>query len=237
MILVLQVKDVNAGYGEVTILRNINIEIPKGKIISIVGANAAGKSTLVNTISGIVNTSTGNILFNEKDITSIKSYERTRMGIVQVPEGRKLFGELSVLENLLVGSAFSKAKKQRDENLQYVYSLFPRLKERENQTASTLSGGEQQMVAIGRALMCMPEILILDEPSLGLAPIIVSQIFDVIEELKSRDLTVLLIEQNVKHALQICDYAYVIEHGKIVLEGTGQELLENPKTKEAYLGK
>jgi branched-chain amino acid transport system ATP-binding protein len=237
MNLMLSVQQLNAGYGEITILNNINISVPRGQTISIVGVNAAGKSTLVNTICGLIAPKSGSILLDGRDITKTKSYERTRMGIVQVPEGRKLFAELTVRENLLVASSFAKAKKNRLSQMEYVFELFPRLKERESQIASTMSGGEQQMLAIARALMCSPELLILDEPSLGLAPIIVYQIFDVLKELKKQGLTVLLIEQNVKHALQLCDYGYVMEHGKITLEGEGKFLLENPKIKEAYLGR
>ncbi|MBU8918843.1 ABC transporter ATP-binding protein [Neobacillus sp. 114] len=233
----LKIENLYAGYNEVTVLNDINLNIPMGHTISIVGVNAAGKSTLVNTICGLVQPKSGKLLFKDRDISKLKPYERTRMGIVQVPEGRKLFPDLTVKENLLVASTFSKAKKERHSRIDYVFNLFPRLKERESQIASTMSGGEQQMLAIGRALMCSPELLILDEPSLGLAPIIVSQIFDVIRELKKQGLTVLLIEQNVRHALQICDYGYVIEHGRIALEGEGQALIDNPKTKEAYLGR
>lgn len=233
----LEIKNLYAGYNEVNVLNNINLNIQKGQTISIVGINGAGKSTLVNTICGLITPKSGSILLNGQDITHTKPFQRTHMGIVQVPEGRKLFPDLSVKENLLVASSFEKAKKVRSDRIEYVFNLFPRLKERESQIASTMSGGEQQMLAIGRSLMCSPDLLILDEPSLGLAPIIVFQIFDVIKELKKQGLTVLLIEQNVKHALQLCDYGYVIEHGKITLEGEGKSLLEDPKTKEAYLGR
>jgi branched-chain amino acid transport system ATP-binding protein len=237
MNLMLEIKSLYAGYSEIPVLSNINLTIPRGQTISIVGVNGAGKSTLVNTICGLITPKSGSILFDRQEITKTKSFERTRMGIVQVPEGRKLFPELSVKENLIVASSFTKAKKERSSKLEYVFDLFPRLKERETQIASTMSGGEQQMLAIGRAIMCSPDLLILDEPSLGLAPIIVYQIFDVIKELKNQGLTVLLIEQNVKHALQLCDYGYVMEHGKITLEGDGNYLLADPKTKEAYLGR
>lgn len=233
----LEIKNLVSGYGQTPVLHNLNITISEGTITSLVGVNTAGKTTLVNTLCGLIPHWSGDIFYRKKKISYMKSFERARLGIVQVPEGRKLFPELTVKENLLVASSFSKAKKKRGELLEFVFTLFPRLYERKNQMSSTMSGGEQQMLAIGRSLMCRPDLLILDEPSLGLAPIIVQQIFEAVEKLKKQGMTIFLIEQNVKQSLEISEYAFVLEQGKIVLEDKGTELLQNPKTKEAYLGK
>jgi branched-chain amino acid transport system ATP-binding protein len=217
-------------------LDNVTINVDEGKVVGIVGANGAGKSTLMNTISGILRPESGRIVFDGKDITKTPPHEIVKLGVVQVPEGRRLFPEMTVKENLLVGSAHKRAKGKRNEGFELVYRLFPRLRERESQLCRTLSGGEQQMVAVGRALMGQPRILMMDEPSLGLAPIVIQEIFKVIQELKTLGLTILLVEQNVFHCLQISDYAYVLETGELALEGTGPELLDNPHTKAAYLG-
>jgi branched-chain amino acid transport system ATP-binding protein len=232
----LSVENLIVKYGMFRALDNVTINVDEGKVVGIVGANGAGKSTLMNTISGILRPESGRIVFDGKDITKTPPHEIVKLGVVQVPEGRRLFPEMTVKENLLVGSAHTRAKGKRNEGFELVYRLFPRLRERESQLCRTLSGGEQQMVAVGRALMGQPRILMMDEPSLGLAPIVIQEIFKVIQELKTLGLTILLVEQNVFHCLQISDYAYVLETGELALEGTGPELLDNPHTKAAYLG-
>ncbi len=232
----LKVTGLQAGYGEVTVLHDVTIEVGQGKIVSIVGANGAGKSTLINTISGLMRPSAGSIRYRDTDLLSIPGHEVVRRGVVQVPEGRKLFASMTVYENLVLGATHPSAKADRESTLRQVFELFPRLQERREQIAGTLSGGEQQMLAIGRALMSKPSLLMLDEPSLGLAPLLVADVFRVVERLNSTGLTVLLVEQNIKHCLTISSYAYVLENGQVVLEGTGQELLSNSYTKQAYLG-
>lgn len=232
----LKIKDLCAGYGRVQVLNNISLNIRQGEIISILGANGAGKSTLVKTISGLVRPISGQILFIDRDITRLAPHQIVSTGITQAPEGRKIFSEMSVLENLLVGATHPAAKAQREQTLQEVMQIFPRLKERTTQKAGSLSGGEQQMLAIGRALMAKPELLLLDEPSWGLAPRLVSELFDVVKVLNRKGLTVVLIEQNINYALKISDYGFVLENGRLVLEGTGRELLQNAATKKAYLG-
>jgi branched-chain amino acid transport system ATP-binding protein len=232
----LSVDNLVVKYGMFRALDGLSIKVEEGQVVGIVGANGAGKSTMMNTISGILRATSGSITFEGQEITKTAPHKITQLGVVQVPEGRRLFPEMTVAENLLVGSAHKRAKAERAENFERVYGLFPRLKEREKQLAKTLSGGEQQMVAVGRALMGSPRILMMDEPSLGLAPIIIQEIFKVVAQLKAQGMTILLVEQNVHHCLQISDYAYVIETGELVLEGTGKELLEDPHTKAAYLG-
>jgi branched-chain amino acid transport system ATP-binding protein len=218
-------------------LKDISIEVENGKIISIVGANCAGKSTLLNTISGILRPTSGRIFFEGEEITHIPAHQIIQKGIVQVPEGRKLFPLMTVKDNLLVGASCLRAKKDRAESLKQVFQLFPILENRLTQVAETLSGGEQQMVAIGRALMAKPKLLILDEPSLGLSPLMVKEVFKVIKQLHTKDrITILLVEQNLKHALSLSHYAYVLENGIIVLEGTSDEIVRNEYTKKAYLG-
>ena len=233
----LEVKNLTVRYGAFLALSNVSLRVEDGQIVSIVGANGAGKTTLINTISGLIPPESGDVFLGDQKLTGMKGHEIARLGVVQVPERRKLFPEMSVYENLLVASMHHRAKKERRKNLEEVFSLFPVLKERRNQLAVTLSGGEQQMVAIGRGIMAFPRILMLDEPSLGLAPILVQQIFQIVQELKKRGLTVLLVEQNVKHSLRIADYAYVLETGKVVLEGPGKDVLNDPHTVEAYLGR
>ncbi|MEI6448347.1 MAG: ABC transporter ATP-binding protein [Actinomycetes bacterium] len=217
-------------------LNDVSIKVEKGQIVGIVGANGAGKSTLLNAISGINKATSGSLMFEDMDLTRMSAHAIVRAGVVQVPEGRRLFPEMTVYENLLVGSAHKRARADRSENFDKAFSLFPRLKERESQIARTLSGGEQQMVAVARALMSSPRILMMDEPSLGLAPIVIQEIFKVVTKLRELGLTILLVEQNVHHCLLISDYAYVLETGQLVLEGTGQDVLDNPMTKAAYLG-
>lgn len=233
----LEIKDLHVSYGGIKALRGINIEVPDGKIVTLIGANGAGKSTLLRTISGLVKAESGSILLDGKDITGLAINKICAEGIALSPEGRHVFTDLSVLENLRIGAYLRKDKKEIEKDLEWVFKLFPRLKERSWQYAGTLSGGEQQMLAVGRALMSKPKILMLDEPSLGLAPLIVQQIFDIIREINNAGVTVLLIEQNANMALKTADIAYVIETGEIVLSGTGKQVLENPTVREAYLGK
>lgn len=233
----LSIKDLHVSYGGIKALRGIDVEVPDGKIVTLIGANGAGKSTLLRTISGLVKAESGSIQIDGKELTSLAINKICQEGIALSPEGRRVFTDLSVLENLKVGAYLRKDKKEIEKDLEWVYELFPRLKERSWQYAGTLSGGEQQMLAVGRALMSRPKILMLDEPSLGLAPLIVQQIFDIIKEINKKGVTVLLIEQNANMALKIADIAYVIETGAIVLKGSGKELLENESVKEAYLGK
>lgn len=233
----LEIKDLHVSYGGIKALRGINIEVPDGKIVTLIGANGAGKSTLLRTISGLVKAESGSILLDGKDITGLAINKICAEGIALSPEGRHVFTDLSVLENLKIGAYLRKDKKEIEKDLEWVFKLFPRLKERSWQYAGTLSGGEQQMLAVGRALMSKPKILMLDEPSLGLAPLIVQQIFDIIREINNAGVTVLLIEQNANMALKTADLAYVIETGEIVLSGTGKQVLENPTVREAYLGK
>ena len=233
----LEIKDLHVSYGGIKALRGINIEVPDGKIVTLIGANGAGKSTLLRTISGLVKAESGSILLDGKDITGQAINKICAEGIALSPEGRHVFTDLSVLENLRIGAYLRNDKKEIEKDLEWVFQLFPRLKERSWQYAGTLSGGEQQMLAVGRALMSKPKILMLDEPSLGLAPLIVQQIFDIIREINNAGVTVLLIEQNANMALKTADLAYVIETGEIVLSGTGKQVLENPSVREAYLGK
>ncbi len=233
----LEIKDLHVSYGGIKALRGINITVPDGKIVTLIGANGAGKSTLLRTISGLVKAESGSILLDGKDITGLAIKKICAEGIALSPEGRHVFTDLTVLENLRIGAYLRNDKKEIEKDLEWVFKLFPRLKERSWQFAGTLSGGEQQMLAVGRALMSKPKILMLDEPSLGLAPLIVQQIFDIIREINNAGVTVLLIEQNANMALKTADIAYVIETGEIVLSGSGTQVLENPTVREAYLGK
>lgn len=233
----LEIKDLHVSYGGIKALRGINITVPDGKIVTLIGANGAGKSTLLRTISGLVKAESGSILLDGKDITGLAINKICDEGIALSPEGRHIFTDLTVLENLRIGAYLRNDKKEIEKDLEWVFKLFPRLKERSWQFAGTLSGGEQQMLAVGRALMSKPKILMLDEPSLGLAPLIVQQIFDIIREINNSGVTVLLIEQNANMALKTADIAYVIETGEIVLSGSGTQVLENPTVREAYLGK
>ena len=234
----LEVSDLHVQYGQLKVLHGISLAVQRGQVVSVVGANAAGKSTLVNTISGLVTPVAGRVVLNDADITRLPAYARVERGIVQVPEGRKLFPRMTVEENLLVAAVCRRAKAGRLESMRRAFELFPRLAERRRQMAGTLSGGEQQMLAIGRGLMSRPEVLILDEPSIGLAPLLVSEIFKTVRELnQAAGLTILLIEQNVRHSLAISDYGYVLENGRIVLADTGSALLANAHTKKAYIGR
>lgn len=233
----LQVKNLNVSYGAIHAVHDINITVNDGEIVSLIGANGAGKTTILQTISGLKKADTGEIILDGLNLRSIPSHKIVAHGVAQVPEGRRVFAELSVQENLELGAYIVKDKAQAVENLKRVYRRFPRLEERKKQLAGTLSGGEQQMLAMGRALMSDPQVLLLDEPSMGLSPLLVKEIFSIIQELnQDRGITILLVEQNAKMALSIASRAYVLETGNIVMEGTGQKLLENEKVKKAYLG-
>jgi branched-chain amino acid transport system ATP-binding protein len=233
----LELSKVHAGYGESVVLHDVSLRVERCKLVALVGANAAGKSTIAGVISGLVPVRSGRVEFDGAVINDIPAHQRVRRGIVHVPEGRRLFPMLSVEETLVAGSSFGQPKAHRRRNIDKIYAMFPRLKERRHQLASTMSGGEQQMLAIARGLMAEPQFLILDEPSLGLAPKVVEQIFAVTKELLAQNLTVLLIEQHLREALALCDYAYVVENGRVVLEGRGDDLLSDVRTREAYLGK
>lgn len=232
----LKITDLETGYGESQVLFSVSMKVNEGELVSLVGANAAGKTTLINTISGINKAWTGKIEFCGEDITKISPEKRIEMGIIQCPEGRRLFPELTIEENLQMGAYSKRARKDYKKNLEKVYTMFPKLKERSTQLSGSLSGGEQQMVAIGRAIMANPKLLLLDEPSLGLAPIIVQQMFNIIKEISEENITILLVEQNVQKALSMAKDAYVIEGGHIVLNGTAEELLGNDDLRKAYLG-
>jgi branched-chain amino acid transport system ATP-binding protein len=233
----LKINNLHVYYGGIHAIKGISIEVPKNKIITLIGANGAGKSTTLRSICSLVPAHEGQIFFNGEDITKLKTTEIVKRGITLVPEGRRVFPDLTVVENLKLGAYLRKDKTSINEDIRYVYELFPRLKEREWQLAGTLSGGEQQMLAIGRAIMSRPKLLMMDEPSLGLAPLIVQDVFNIIKEIHKDGMTILLIEQNAVAALQIADYCYVLETGSIVLEGPGKELLDNEDVKKAYLGK
>ena len=232
----LKVNNIDVHYGDVQILRKVSLRVDEGEIITIVGANGAGKSTLLKAIGGILKVSDGEIWFFEERIDKLPSHKIVENGLIRIPEGRKIFPTMSVQENLELGSYLAKAKAQRDQSLEMVFALFPILKSRRRQSAGTLSGGEQQMLAIGRGLMSLPKLLMLDEPSLGLAPLLVKQIFDTVREINSQGMTILLVEQNVFNALDMALEGYVLENGRIVLEGKSQDLLADEYIKEAYLG-
>ena len=232
----LKIENLNVHYGGIHALRGVNMHIEQGKIISLIGANGAGKSTTLRSIMGLVPKSDGKVIYKGEDITTTPTIKIVKGGISLTPEGRKVFPDLTVKENLLLGAYLRKNKAEIQKDLEWVYELFPRLLEREWQIAATLSGGEQQMLAVGRSLMSRPQLLMMDEPSLGLAPIIVKDIFDIIKQINEAGVSVLLIEQNAKAALQISDYAYVLETGTVVLEGPGKELITNDEVRKAYLG-
>ncbi len=232
----LEVKNLHVHYGVIEAIKGIDFEVNKGEVIALIGANGAGKTTILHTVSGLITPSEGSVTFEGKDITKIPGHKIVSMGMAHVPEGRRVFQELTVLQNLKMGAYTRKDKKEIEETLENVYKRFPRLAERKNQIAGTLSGGEQQMLAMGRALMSHPSIILMDEPSMGLSPIFVNEIFDIIKEVSSSGTTVLLVEQNAKKALSIADRAYVLETGNIVLEGNAKELMNNDSIKKAYLG-
>lgn len=232
----LKVEKINAAYGDVQVLWDISFDVREKEIVVIVGSNGAGKTTTLKVLSGLINPKSGKVIFLGKDITKTPPHERVSDGLALIPEGRMLFTRLTVEENLKLGAITPEAKKVRNETLKWVYELFPILKERKGQIAGTLSGGEQQMLAIARGLMSRPKLLMLDEPSFGLAPKIVTQMFELIKEINKQGVTILLVEQNVWHALEIANRGYVMETGKIVLKGTGKELLDNDQVRKAYLG-
>lgn len=232
----LKIENLVVAYGGIEALKGISLEVEEGKIVTLVGANGAGKSTTLRTITGLVKPKSGSITYNDVNLLNMKTQDIVKMGITLVPEGRRIFPNLTVLENLKLGAFFRKDVNTIKNDLDWVYSLFPRLKERDWQMAGTLSGGEQQMLAVGRALMSKPKLLMMDEPSLGLAPIIVKDIFNIIKEIHNQGVTILLIEQNANAALHIADIGYVIETGLIKIKGEGQELLNNDEVRKAYLG-
>ena len=233
----LEIRDLCVSYGGIRALKGVSLSVDEGQIVTLIGANGAGKSTTLRAISGLQKVQSGSILYGGEELTSLPAKEIVRRGIIHVPEGRRAFPDLTVAENLKIGAFLRTDKAAIGQDMDYVYSLFPRLKERSWQLAGTLSGGEQQMLAVGRALMSRPKVLMMDEPSLGLAPLIVKDIFSIIRRVNQDGITVLLIEQNANAALRIADYGYVLETGTIALSGTGEELLRNESVREAYLGK
>ena len=235
----LRIDGLNASYGNIRVLKDVSIRVPSGKVVSIIGANGAGKSTLLKSISGIMKINGGRILYKERNIAGMPANRIVRLGISQVPEGRQVFAHLTVRDNINLGAYHYFKRSNRleiKERIERVYQMFPILEKRSKQIAGTLSGGEQQMLSIGRALMGRPELLLLDEPSMGIAPLVVREIFNVIKQLNQSGVTVLLVEQNARAALKVAHHSYVIERGEIVLEGLAAELLDNPKVKEHYLG-
>ena len=232
----LEIKDLVVNYGVIKALKGISFEVNKGEVVALIGANGSGKTTVLQTISGMLSPTSGSIILDGTDITKIPSHKIVTMGMAHVPEGRRVFAQLSVLDNLKMGAYTRKDTLEIENNLKSVYESFPRLKEREKQLAGTLSGGEQQMLAMGRALMSNPEIILMDEPSMGLSPIFVDEIFKIIQSIKDRGLTVVLVEQNAKKALAIANRAYVMETGNIVLAGDAGELMNDESVKKAYLG-
>ena len=232
----LKINDLRVNYGGIEAVKGISLDVPEGKIVTLIGANGAGKSTTLRSIAGLVKPASGRIYLQAEDLTALSPDRIVSKGITLVPEGRRVFPDLTVLENLKIGAYLRNDKEGIEHDLEWVYDLFPRLKERSWQAAGTLSGGEQQMLAVGRALMSRPKIMMMDEPSLGLAPIIVREIFDIITEVNRQCVTILLIEQNANMALKVADVAYVLETGRITLTGSGQELLNNEQIRKAYLG-
>ncbi len=232
----LEIADLQVYYGVIQALKGISFEVNEGEVIALIGANGAGKTTTLHTVTGLLHPKAGSIMFDGKDITKTPAHKIVSLGMAHVPEGRRIFGELTVYENLKLGAYTRKDRAGIAESLERVYRRFPRLEERKKQIAGTLSGGEQQMLAMGRALMSNPKLLVLDEPSMGLSPLFVSEIFDIIEEISQSGTTVLLVEQNAKKALSIADRAYVLETGNIVLSGNAQDLMNDDSVKKAYLG-
>lgn len=233
----LQVQNVDVYYGKIHAIKNISFEVKQKEIVTLIGANGAGKTTILKTLSKVLKPTSGEVFFKGENIKNIQPYNMIKMGLAHAPEGRRIFAQMTVLENLEMGAFIRKeTKAQLAEDLEMVFGRFPRLKERRSQVAGTLSGGEQQMLAIGRALMSKPEILLMDEPSMGLAPILVDEIFNIIEDINQGGTTILLVEQNANRALQIADRAYVLETGKIVMQGDAKELMNKDEIKKAYLG-
>lgn len=232
----LEVKDLEVYYGMINALKGVSFEVNEGEVVSLIGANGAGKTTILHTITGLLSAKNGSIIYDGNDITKVAPHKIVTMGMAHVPEGRRVFQQLSVLENLKMGAYTRNDKKEFEETLKTVYQHFPRLEERKNQVAGTLSGGEQQMLAMGRAMMSKPKLIVMDEPSMGLSPLLVKEVFKIIEAMHAAGITVLLVEQNAKMALSIADRAYVLETGNITLSGTGKELMTSEEIKKAYLG-
>ncbi|NLW23928.1 MAG: ABC transporter ATP-binding protein [Clostridia bacterium] len=232
----LEIKNLNVHYGVIHALKGISLTVNEGEIVTLIGANGAGKTTTLRTISGLIKPSSGQVLLDGKDITNVPASDKVELGISQVPEGRRIFPEMTVFENLELGAFLRKDKAEIKKDIEQVYDLFPILKDRKKQTAGTLSGGEQQMLAMGRALMSRPRILLLDEPSMGLAPLLVREIFNIITDINKSGTTILLVEQNASMALSIADRAYVLENGSIVMSGSGKELAKSSEIQKAYLG-
>ncbi len=231
----LKVDNIEVYYGMIKALKGVSFEVNKGEIVALIGANGAGKTTILHTVTGLLKPKTGKIYFNDQDITKTPAHKIVSMGMAHVPEGRRIFSQLSVLDNIKLGAFTRKDKDEIEQTLKYVYERFPRLEERKNQIAGTLSGGEQQMLAMGRALMSKPDFVLMDEPSMGLSPLLVSEIFDIIKAINENGTTVLLVEQNAKKALSIADRAYVLETGNIVLSGDAKDLMNDESVKKAYL--
>lgn len=232
----LEITGLHSGYGDIEVLRGVDLKLPPRSIVALVGSNGAGKTTLLKTVSGMLKTQQGSIVLDGGDVTNLKPHKVVEAGFVQSPEGKQLFPEMTIYENLLVGAHSARARLHRAETIEEVYDLFPILKERHNQIAGTLSGGQQQMLAVGRALMALPRVLALDEPSLGLAPIMVDRLLEAIERIRHKDLSILIIEQNVFQVLKMADYGYVLENGVVSIEGTGPELLADKHLRATYLG-
>jgi branched-chain amino acid transport system ATP-binding protein len=232
----LRIEKLNFAYGDLQVLWDLDLEVRQGEIVTVVGANGAGKSTTLKNVSRLVKPISGSLRFEDRDLLGLQSHEVVEMGIVQVPEGRRIFPEMTVLENLRMGSYVKATRKDREKNVERCFTLFPRLREREKQLGGTMSGGEQQMLAIARGLMANPRLMLLDEPSLGLSPLFVKNIFEIIQEINRQGTTILLVEQNVFQSLKISHRAYVLETGRVVLSGAGQELLVNEHVKKAFLG-
>ncbi len=232
----LEVKNLEVCYGVISAIKGISFEVNKGEIVTLIGANGAGKTTTMQSIMGLIHAKSGEVIYNGQQINGLSAHKIVHLGMTQVPEGRRIFSELTVYENLMMGAYTMKDKSKIKENLDEIYEMFPRLLERKNQVAGTLSGGEQQMLAMGRAMMSNPDLLMLDEPSMGLSPLLVDQVFAIIKRFHEKGTTILLVEQNANKSLAISDRAYVLENGKIVLSGTGEELLASDEIKKAYLG-
>lgn len=232
----LSVKDLEVHYGVIKAIKGVSFDVNEGEVIALIGANGAGKTTILHTISGLLKPTAGSVMFEGQDITKVPAHKIVSLGMAHVPEGRRVFSQLSVLQNLKMGAYTRNDKAEMEETLQMIYKRFPRLEERKNQTAGTLSGGEQQMLAMGRALMSHPRIILMDEPSMGLSPIFVEEIFNIIRDISAEGTTVLLVEQNAKKALQIANRAYVLETGNIILSGDAKELMSDESVKKAYLG-
>lgn len=232
----LQVNNIDVSYGSIHAIHNVSLHVKEGEVVSLIGANGAGKTTILSTISGLKRPDTGEIVLRGNNIVKIDPHKIVTMGMAHIPEGRRIFSQLTVEENLEMGAYIVKNKATMKAGIENAFEMFPRLKERRRQLAGTLSGGEQQMLAIGRALMCNPDFLLMDEPSMGLAPLLVKEIFEIIKRLNKEGMTILLVEQNAKMALSVADRGYVLETGRIVLEGTGEDLLVNEDVKKAYLG-